>query len=99
MRGSLKYPGHYICSCVKEQGEEGEGNKAMDKSKISEVLEGKSREGRDADRDQRVNHRLGGMNGTGQEERNGSREHQRGEGSKDTPGVCWSQGRVRNNSV
>ena len=73
----------------------------MDKRKISEineVRERKRREGTDADRDQRVKHRLRGTNGMGQEERNGSREHQQGKGSKDAPGGCWSQGRVRNNS-
>lgn len=84
-----------LCSQGKGAGEE--SNKSRDKKK-REVLEGKRKEGAAADRDQRVKHRLRGMNGIGQEERNGSKEHQQGKGSKDTPGVCWSQGRIRNNS-
>lgn len=88
---------YYICSCVHRA--RGLGRKATSQGiKKREVLEGKRREGAAADRDQRVKHRLRGMNGIGQEERNGSKEHQQGKGSKDTPGVCWSQGRIRNNS-
>lgn len=69
---------------------------AMDKRKINKVPEGKRRKGTDADGDQRVKHSRRGTNGIGQEERNGSREHQQGKG---TPGVCWSQEGVRNNNV
>lgn len=95
----LHYPVHYTCSCVRRARRGRKSNKAMDKRKMSEVLEGKRREGTGAGRDQRVNRGLRGTKGIGQEERNGSREHQQGKGSKDAPGVCWSQGRVRNNSV
>lgn len=99
MQGSLRYSCAllYMLLCSQGKGAGEESNKSRDKKK-REVLEGKRREGAAADRDQRVKHRLRGMNGIGQEERNGSKEHQQGKGSKDTPGVCWSQGRIRNNS-
>lgn len=73
----------------------GQSNRSMHRRKKKEVLGGKRRKGTDADRDQRVKQ---GLSNIGQEERNGGREHQQGRGSKDTPGVCWSQGRVKNNT-
>lgn len=73
----------------------GQSNKSVHKRKRSEVLERKRRKGTDAERDQSVKQTLSNI---GQEGRKGRREHQQGRGSKDTPGVCWSQGRVKNNT-
>lgn len=78
--------------------EQGAEKAASQQIKEIQVNCWKKQEGTDADRDLTVKHRQRGTNGTGREERNYCTEHQQGKVNKDTPGVCWSPGRVRNNS-
>lgn len=94
MRQSALSCALYILLCSHSKAG-GQSNKSVHKRKRSEVLEGKRRRRTDAERDQSVQQRLSNIQGKKKERVGGSTS--KGEAA-DTPAVCWSQGRIKNNT-